>query len=274
MERQINCRFFVCENFKREISIKKNVKRRDGGYMAENNIKTKNVILPILLVATGLGASIAFLYLFTELAEEMLESEVKRFDGSIIQFFYNIKTDTMDWILFVFTELGSLWFLTIFSIMVVSVLWFKKEDKWSIFFFIIGIGGGGFLTKLLKFYYGRERPSIDESIDAIGYSFPSGHSMGSLIFYGFLSYFLFRSSIRKRWKWAAVFVCGGIIFLIGISRIYLGAHYPSDVIAGYLAGSIWLILCILALEYVKWRSASSIKPVKAFKDFIVQQMRG
>ncbi|MBS8263820.1 PAP2 family protein [Mesobacillus boroniphilus] len=242
--------------------------------MIENNIKAKNVILPILLVAMGLGTSIAFLYLFTELAEEMLESEVKSFDGSIIQFFYQINTDTLDVILFFFTELGSLWFLTIFSLIIISILWFKKKDKWSILFFIIGIGGGGLLTKLLKYYYGRERPSIDETIDAIGYSFPSGHSMGSLIFYGFLSYFLFRSSIRKKLKWAALFICGVLIFFIGISRIYLGAHYPSDVIAGYLAGSIWLILCILALEYVKWRSASSIKPIKAFKDFIAHQMKG
>lgn len=242
--------------------------------MIENKTKAKNIILPILLVAIGLGTSIAFLYLFTELAEEMLESEVERFDGSIIQFFYQIKSDALDVILFVFTELGSLWFLTVFSFIVISVLWFKKKDKWSIVFFIIGIGGGGLLTKLLKYYYGRERPSIDETIDAIGYSFPSGHSMGSLIFYGFLSYFIFRSDIRKKLKWAALFICGVFIIFIGTSRVYLGAHYPSDVIAGYLAGSIWLILCILALEYVKWRSAASIKPIKAFKNFIVQQMKG
>lgn len=240
--------------------------------MTDNKIKTKNVILPILLVAMGLGISIGFLYLFAKLAEEMLESEVKWFDDSIIQFFYQIKTEKLDVVLFVFTELGSLWFLTIFSLIIISVLWFKKKDKWTIFFFVIDIGGGGLLTKFLKYYYARERPTIDETIDAIGYSFPSGHAMGSLIFYGFLSYLLFRSNIRKRMKWGALFLCGVLIFFIGISRIYLGAHYPSDVIAGYLAGSIWLILCILALEYVKWRSASSIKPIKAFKEFIGRQL--
>jgi membrane-associated phospholipid phosphatase len=240
--------------------------------MTENTTKAKNAILPILLVAVGLGTSITFLYLFAELAEEMLESEINKFDNSIIQFFHSIETNGLDLMMFVFTEAGSVWFLTLFSISIISYLWFKKKDKWSIFFFIIGIGGGGLLTKLLKYYFGRERPSIDETIDAIGYSFPSGHSMGSLIFYGFMSYFLIRSSLRKRIKWTVLYIFGVLTILIGISRIYLGAHYPSDVIAGYLAGGVWLILCILALEYVKWRSASQRKPVKAFKEYIGKRL--
>jgi membrane-associated phospholipid phosphatase len=245
-------------------------RRREEQFMIEN--KTKNMFLPFLLVAIGLGTSITFLYLFAELAEEMLESEINQFDDSIIQFFHRIETDSLDVIMFLFTEAGSVWFLAIFSIIIISYLWLKKKDKWSIIFFIVGIGGGGLLTKLLKYYFGRERPSIDETIDAIGYSFPSGHSMGSLIFYGFLSYLLFRSSLRKRIKWIALYTGGLLIMMIGISRIYLGAHYPSDVIAGYLAGTIWLILCILALEYVKWRSASQRKPIKAFKEFIGKQL--
>lgn len=247
-------------------------RRRDEHSMIENKTKAKNTFLPILLVAIGLGTSITFLYLFAELAEEMLESEIKRFDDSIIQFFHRIETDFLDMTMFLFTEAGSVWFLTIFSLIIISYLWLKKKDKWGILFFIVGIGGGGLLTKLLKYYFGRERPAIDETIDAIGYSFPSGHSMGSLIFYGFLSYFLFRSDLRKRIKWIALYTGGLLIMMIGISRIYLGAHYPSDVIAGYLAGSIWLILCILALEYVKWRSTSQRKPIKAFKEFIGKQL--
>ncbi|MBT2681735.1 phosphatase PAP2 family protein [Bacillus sp. ISL-35] len=234
--------------------------------------KAKNTLLPVLLVAAGLGVSIAFLYLFAELAEEMLESEVESFDNSIIGFFHHFATDTLDVIMFWITESGSIWFLSIFSLLFLSFLWLKKRDKWSILFFIIAIGGGGLLTKLLKLYFGRERPSIDEAIDAIGYSFPSGHSMGSLLFYGFLGYYLLRSNLKKRIKWIAFYLCGLMPILIGMSRIYLGAHYPSDVIAGYLAGGIWLILCILALEYVKWRSASQRKPIRAFKEFIGRQL--
>jgi membrane-associated phospholipid phosphatase len=235
--------------------------------------KAKNTLLPVFLIAAGLGTSIAFLYLFANLAEEMLESEVESFDSSIIGFFNRFATDLLDGIMFWITESGSIWFLTLFSILFLSFLWLKKRDKWSIVFFITAIGGGGLLTKLLKLYFGRERPAIDETIDAIGYSFPSGHSMGSLLFYGFLGYYLLRSDLKKRIKWTAFYLCGLITILIGISRIYLGAHYPSDVIAGYLAGGIWLILCILALEYVKWRSASQRKPIRAFKEFFGRQLK-
>lgn len=241
--------------------------------MVQNEVKPKNIILPILLILAGLGTSMLFIYLFAELAEDMLESEVKVFDESIIGFFNRIASDTLGQTMFIFTEMGSVWFLTILSIILILVLWWKKKDKWSILFFIIGIGGGGLLTKLLKYYYGRERPSINETIDAIGYSFPSGHSMGSLIFYGFLTYFIIRSTYSKKLKCLSLILCGLLIVSIGISRVYLGAHYPSDVIAGHLAGGIWLILCILALEYVNWRSARSIKPIKAFRNYLEQQFK-
>lgn len=241
--------------------------------MKQNEVKAKNIILPILLVLTGLGTSIIFIFLFAELAEDMIETEVKIFDDKIIEFFHHIASDTLGQIMFIFTELGSIWIVTILSLLLILVLWWKKKDKWGILFFIIGIGGGGLLTKLLKYYYGRERPSINEEIDAIGYSFPSGHSMGSLIFYGFLTYFMIRSAYSKKLKVAALFLCGLLVVSIGISRIYLGAHYPSDVIAGYLAGAIWLILCILALEYVKWRSVRSVKPIKAFRKYLEHQFK-
>ncbi len=234
--------------------------------------KAKNTLLPVFLVAGGLGISIAFLYLFAQLAEEMLESEVESFDDRIIGFFNQFSNDVLDIIMFWITESGSIWFLTFFSFVILSFLWIKKKDKWGIIFFIITIGGGGLLTKMLKISFGRERPSINEAIDAVGYSFPSGHSMGSFLFYGFLAYLMLRSNLKKTIKWTAFYLCGLMTILIGTSRIYLGAHYPSDVIAGYLAGGFWLIICLLALEYVKWRSASQKKPIRAFKEFIGRQL--
>jgi membrane-associated phospholipid phosphatase len=241
--------------------------------LQRNNEDGKKFILTILLLLTGIGTAIVFLYLFTELAEDMLESEVKLLDETVIHFFNRIQSETLDQIMFFFTEMGSVWFLTLFSISTILVLWKKQNDKWGILFFIIGIGGGGLLTKLLKVYYGRERPSINEEIDAIGYSFPSGHSMGSLIFYGFIAYFVFRSAGKKYVKWTAAILAAILIVFIAISRIYLGAHYPSDVIAGYLAGGIWLILCILAMEWVRFQTAHSIKPIKAFRRFLEHQLK-
>lgn len=232
--------------------------------------KMKKVGFPVLLVAAGIGLSILFIYLFTEVAEDMLEEEVKGFDGAIIGFFKYIESDTLDQVMAFVTELGSVWFLSLLSIITVIMLWVRKRDKWGILFFIIGIGGGGLLTKVLKFYYERGRPSINPEYDAVGYSFPSGHSMGSLIFYGFVTYFIVRSERRKTIKWIVAAAAGILVIWIGITRIYLGAHFPSDVIAGHLAGAIWLILSILAMEWVAWQHANSVRPIKAVRKFLAQ----
>lgn len=234
--------------------------------MKEEN---KKVGLLVLLLLTGLGIAGLFAWLFAELAEEVLENEMKSFDNSIINFFEAIETSALDIIYIGITELGSVWFLTTLSVLVILVLWFKAKDKWGILFFVIAVGGSGILTWLLKQFYGRGRPSINEDIDAIGFSFPSGHSMGSLVFYGFLAYLIARSSQKRAVKYLSLTVLGMLVLLIGTSRIYLGAHFPSDVLAGFIAGTVWLILCLLALEWVQLQSNSQVRPVHAFRRLLV-----
>nr|WP_286183580.1 phosphatase PAP2 family protein [Bacillus sp. ISL-55] len=166
------------------------------------------------------------------------------------------------------TELGSVWFLSLCTLAAIIALWVKAKDKLGILFLLIAIGGGGALTKLLKQLFGRGRPSINPEIDAIGYSFPSGHSMGSLIFYGLIAYFIVRSARKPFTKWMTTIVAGFLVVCIGFTRIYLGAHFPSDVLAGHLAGTIWLLITILALEWIKWERANQIKVTRVFKRII------
>ncbi|MGD6844640.1 phosphatase PAP2 family protein [Bacillus infantis] len=239
--------------------------------MELNEEKLKKTSFPVLLIITGLAIAAGFIFLFAEIAEEVMEQEVKSFDGVIIGFLKSIESPALDHLLMFITELGSVWFLTTLSILTVVYLWFKAKNKWGVLFFIIGVGGGGLLTFLLKHYYQRGRPSINPDIDAVGFSFPSGHSMGSLIYYGFLIYFIIRSGVKKEVKWTASLFAVIIVILIGLSRIYLGAHFPSDVIAGHIAGSIWLLLCVLALEWVVWQSSNSIRPIKAVRKFFEQR---
>lgn len=224
--------------------------------------------LAFLLLLGGLGIAALFIVLFTELAEEVMEQEFGLFDSFIITLMEAGAGKTMDSIMFIFTEMGSVWFLTTLSILVLAVLGFRMKDKWGILFFIIAVGGGSLLTLLLKHLYLRERPSINEEIDAIGYSFPSGHSMGSLIFYGFIIYLVIRTHQRSWIKGLTAVVLSILIMMIGISRIYLGAHFPSDVLAGYIAGSIWLILSLIALEWIQWHSRSPVPPVHALRKLL------
>ncbi|MDL4842325.1 phosphatase PAP2 family protein [Aquibacillus rhizosphaerae] len=231
----------------------------------------KKLSIPIIVLLIGLGIISLFTYIFVELGEDLLAHEIQLFDSSIIEFLKTLETDTLDQIMIFITELGSVWFLTTMSIFVVLALWFKAKDKWGITAFIVAIAGGGTITKVLKHHYDRGRPSINPEIDAVGYSFPSGHSMGSLIFYGFAIYLVAKSKRSKPVKWCFAILASFLIFLIGTSRAYLGAHFPSDVFAGFLAGFVWMTLCILALEWAEWRTKYHIRPFRAIRNLFVQR---
>ncbi|WP_070119610.1 phosphatase PAP2 family protein [Bacillus marinisedimentorum] len=230
--------------------------------------KLKEAGFPLLLLLIGLGAAGLSLFIFSELAEDILASETIRFDAAVVGLFVSISSEPLDQAMILITELGSVWFLTALSLMVLAFLWVRYRDKWGILFFAIGVAGGGILTKILKSTYERSRPGINPDIDAVGYSFPSGHAMGSLVFYGFAIYFIVRSRLSRTAKWLGSITSGVLIILIGISRIYLGAHYPSDVAAGYSAGLIWLAMAVLALEYVEWHTRNNIRPVRALRNLL------
>ncbi|WP_088006916.1 phosphatase PAP2 family protein [Indiicoccus explosivorum] len=217
---------------------------------------TKKKITPAVLLLTGIAIAAGLIVLFAELAEEVLEKSFRSFDQAIIDQFAAWDSPALDYVMIFITELGSVWFLTVLSLAVVGYLWFKKHDRWTILYFIIAIAGSGILTWILKQFYQRERPSINPDIDAIGFSFPSGHSMGSLVFYGFLAYLVIRGPQKAGMKWLLVGAAAILALLIGSSRVYLSAHFPSDVLAGQLSGAIWLLLCIMALEWTKYRRGS------------------
>ncbi|MCM3611894.1 phosphatase PAP2 family protein [Planococcus sp. MERTA32b] len=238
--------------------------------MVKENTK---VGIALLLLLSGLAIAGLFIVLFAELAEEVMSQEFGLFDSFIINLVIVNQSEAMDLIMVVITELGSVWFLGTLSVLVVLVLWLKGKDRWGALFFILAVGGGGLLTTLLKHFYGRERPSINEEIDAVGFSFPSGHSMGSLIFYGFMIFLIIRGRQREWVKWAVSISLVVLVILIGTSRIYLGAHYPSDVAAGYIAGTIWLLLCLTALEWIAWQTGSHIRPVKGLRDILKSALR-
>lgn len=235
--------------------------------------QTNKVKFPVLIVVAGLIIISLFTYIFIEIGEELLGSEIKAFDSTIIDFLKTIETDSLDQMMVLITELGSVWFLSAVSLFVIFLLWIKRKDWWAIAAFIVANAGGALITHVLKEYYNRGRPSINPEIDAIGFSFPSGHSMGSLILYGFTIYLVLRSDRSKTLKTIYITIAAVLIFFIGFSRIYLGAHFPSDVLAGYLAGTVWMMVCILALEWIEWQTHYHIRPFQAIRAFFIHRFR-
>ena len=107
--------------------------------------------------------------------------------------------------------------------------------------FVIALAGGGASGLALKYIVQRARPGDPlPAIVETGYSFPSGHAVGSMVFYGFIAFLLCR--LYPRYAKAVVAAAALIILIIGFSRLYLGVHFPSDVIAGYLLGGVWLLV--------------------------------
>jgi undecaprenyl-diphosphatase len=115
------------------------------------------------------------------------------------------------------------------------------------------MAGSPILNYLLKVFFQRARPDLNRLIEIGGYSFPSGHAMNAFTFYGILTFLLWRHIPVRRGRTVLLLFSTILILAIGISRIYLGVHYPSDIIGGYLAGSFWLAVSIWVFQRYKER---------------------
>ncbi|KAA9030652.1 phosphatase PAP2 family protein [Niallia endozanthoxylica] len=197
---------------------------------------------------TGLLFSSIGLYLFIVLSINLMEKKPFLFDQKVIEAVRSYSSPALDSFMSFMTEWGSTF--TLGLLLIISMIWLfvKRNNLYGMLFYSITVAGGGLLNLLLKNFFERERPNVNRIIEADGFSFPSGHSMGSITYYGFLAYLILRSKQKSLSKAGWGILCCLVILLIGISRIYLGVHYPSDVLAGYMAGGVWLILCISLLE--------------------------
>lgn len=134
-----------------------------------------------------------------------------------------------------------------------------KREKWKLSLWLFAIIIGELINFILKNVYDRPRPVFLEPLaHATHGSFPSGHAMKAMIVYGLLAYFLIINTPNPRLRILIVFVVTLVSALVGISRLYLGVHFFSDVVAGYALGGIWLVGCITAAEFVRKRSQSPV----------------
>jgi undecaprenyl-diphosphatase len=135
-------------------------------------------------------------------------------------------------------------------------LW-QTQHKWSVYLLMLGVLGGKLFNTLLKEFYERPRPSVVQWVTEVhSASFPSGHAMSSMVVYGSVAYLVGRLEARTRLRRTTWILAALVILAIGISRMYLGVHYPSDVIAGFVGGLAWLafvVACMSALKFFAQR---------------------
>lgn len=178
------------------------------------------------------------LFLFFVITHTILNKEILNIDTSIFKIVRSVESPIFTTFFKLITQLAS---LPVFLILCLSILLFLKK---KIYFWIIAINLVNItvLNSILKLIFKRPRPLDIALITETGFSFPSGHSMASMAFYGLLIYLIHQSNLKKNQKKGLTILLGVIIMLIGISRIYLGVHYASDVIAGFSLTLAYLIL--------------------------------
>lgn len=178
---------------------------------------------------------------FLGIAEDVLEDEIFNIDISFYNFLSeHVISDTLTPIIKVITNFGGIVCLVVLAIL--SFIFIKNK---KIGLAIIGnLGISALLNNILKIILQRPRPTGYRLIEETGYSFPSGHSMASMAFYGFFIYLVYKNVKNKYIKWSLIAVLSLLIVLIGLSRVYLGVHYLSDVLGGFLVTISYLIIYV------------------------------
>ncbi|WP_252183272.1 phosphatase PAP2 family protein [Rossellomorea vietnamensis] len=214
-----------------------------------------------LFFSGGIGFIILLASGFITIVDEWQEQEIEAFDSAVYSGVSTLRAPWVTEFMKGITFFGGIeWISILTALAFILFLVFKKYSLGFYVLFTIALGGG--FNWLLKAYFKRERPDIEALVEQGGYSFPSGHSMGSFVLYGTLAFAVFRLYDHTWSKILGAAALMLLVLLIGLSRIYLGVHYPSDILGGFSAGGVWLLFSILVYTFIKggrpWKKISSL----------------
>ncbi len=186
---------------------------------------------------------------FQLIADEVFETPgIRSADAAAQAYVDSIDSPEMTALIRGITFFGNSSSVLVLSLTVGLILFFRRSRR-RLYAFASIMAGGGLLNVLLKHGFQRVRPDVSHLVVAHGYSFPSGHAMGSMLFFGGLAYVVFFTAQRRPfWRVVGILGCFVATLLIGASRIYLGVHYLSDVAAGLVAGLCWIGICVSGTE--------------------------
>jgi undecaprenyl-diphosphatase len=181
---------------------------------------------------------------FGAIALLVTDHKVVQFDREIISFIQGLETPTLTNIMKLFTFVGGGFPVVVVTLIILVFLYKVLHHRSELILFIGVVVGSVILNETLKLIFKRARPVLHRIIDANGFSFPSGHSMAAFSLYGVVAFLLWRHISTALGRSMLIVISIVMIIMIGISRIYLGVHYPSDVLGGFLASGSWLAISI------------------------------
>jgi len=213
------------------------------------------VLLLFLIIAAALFA-------FLKLASEVAEGDTAAFDRWMLQAFRSPSDPSVpvgpDWLrrtMVDVTALGGPPVLTLIVIAAAGYLVAARKVATAAFV-VVAISGGALASTLLKLGFARARPDIvDRLVEVHSASFPSGHALNSAVTYLTLGALLARTESARSMRIYVMAVAMSLTLVIGCSRVYLGVHWPSDVIAGWCVGAAWAVLCSLVARALQRRRA-------------------
>lgn len=214
-----------------------------------------------LHLTVGLFVVLVAGWWFGEIVEDVSRDAATRLlDERVIAWFQDRASPVLTRIAWIVTALGSIAFLTASSIVTAYAL-LRRGFTYRFLAVVVTMGGGSLLNILLKQFFQRQRPVLENPLVTLSsFGFPSGHTMGATLFYGLLALLIAHSS-RWAWSYRIFAFCGAalLIGLVGASRIYLGAHYLTDVLGAIALGLAWLAFCWTGIETVRrWRGRHMI----------------
>lgn len=208
-----------------------------------NDLKTGLIVL--LEAVFGAALSLGSLCLFAYLSSEAENARVAAFDSFVSTLVYSLRTPLLTRAMIFVTDLGSANFIFFAAIAVFFIIMLKKRKR-EAFLFPAMLLAGTAANNLAKYFVRKPRPGISPLVTETYYGFPSGHAMVSFVFYFLLAYYAYRFTKNRKIFFAAAAAAAFLVLLIGFSRVYLGVHAPSDVMAGFVAG-FWIVATAITI---------------------------
>ncbi|WP_225037042.1 phosphatase PAP2 family protein [Winogradskyella sp. SM1960] len=207
-------------------------------------------IIAILIVIVGI-------YSFVELTKNLKSTTLAQFDTTVTEYILTHRNPTLTNYFIFITDIGDVYgYLFVFTLCSLAFILILKKWQYAvqlIIVIILALSSNIILKKIIN----RSRPELEHLVTIESLSYPSGHAMTAMAFYGFLIYLFYHFKMNLILKLPIILIFMFLIASIGISRIYLGVHFPSDIIGGFIAGIIWVVLCALIFNLFEIYKKSS-----------------
>jgi membrane-associated phospholipid phosphatase len=204
----------------------------------------------VSLIATvgifGLASCLIILFVVAQIADEVLEKESFAFDRTLLLWIHSFANPNLDRVMLAITHFGNPSIVITVALVSFGILWWRHYQKEAKIFAIACLGAS-ILNTGLKLFFTKPRPQLWTGlISETSFSFPSGHALGSFVLYGAIAYLL--ATCYPQLSILIYTLAVILIAAICISRLYLGVHWPTDIIAGYGIGFLWLTICTTMLK--------------------------